>query len=136
MGEPTPQSNRNEITRIEGEIQTFKAEMKGSVDKTELSASSMKESVDRMEKRQTDFFSKSEDKTARIHKRIDDVEDNVAAVNTLTSVNKTKLAGHVELCDDRQKIEKDNRKEMSGWAKTIIGIVVTAVIFLAGKLTS
>jgi len=117
MPEPTPQSNRNDITKMEGEINTFKAEVKGALDKTELAASSMKESVDRMEKRQTDFFSKHDDRTRRIHKRIEVVEDNVAAVNTLTEVNKAQLEGHEKLCADRLSNQKSSRKEVSGWVK-------------------
>ena len=134
MPEPTPQSNLNKMTRIEGEINTFKATVKGSLEVAGAAADSMKESVDRMEKRQTDFFNKHDDRTRRIHKRIEIVEDNVATVNTLTEVNKAQLEGHEKLCEDRVSNQKDSRTETSGWVKWGVVLFFSLVASVATHL--
>ena len=132
MSEPTPQSNLNKITELQGEIKTFRATVKGSTDKIEQAAQSQKESVDDLKELQKDFFKEQKDTSRRIHSRISEVEQHVDEVDKMAEINRNQIVSHEKDYGLLRTDQKDSKKAMSGWAKASIGFLISVVLFIAG----
>lgn len=121
MPTPTPDSNKNEITELRGDMNTFKAEVKGSISKQEQSAQTIKEAVLEIKDGFKDHLAAQKDATIRVWEKLDS--------NELVGVeNKKEIEKHMEVLEAR----RDQNQTMAGWMKWGLGLIASIWIAFTG----
>ena len=123
MPSPTPDSNKIDITQLRGDLNTFRAEVKGSISKTEQSVEVIKDAVVDIKDGFKEHLAAQERGTIRVWQKLDS--------NELVGVeNKKELEMHMEVL----KARRDETRSMAGWMKWGLGIAASISLAFMGWL--
>ena len=135
MTEPTPQSNKVEITELKGDVKTLHTKVDAERDLLKLSVGNLEKTAERMELSQSEFMRNESHRASRTFKKIEQLDekyqkeikngktDHAHNVSRLDVIETTEAA--------KKESEEDSEKKEMFSTSTIISMIAVTVGIVA-----